>query len=205
MDQATLVEKDVALAGRVLDALSWTKVPVTFCDWYYVPELEEWQLVIATPWYDTKGPLAAWRALVDALQKAGTYEQVPTRRIFIKSPSDPLVRSLQLEAKEQSHGFLHIIKDKKAAKWPSFGSHRPKYGQTGYSVIFAPVAGRGGVVPARRFSDRGELESFLVNRLQLRQGAVTDALIEVDQHGHSSIFPVQLSVRELKKIGLAQT
>ena len=57
-------------------------MPVSFFDWHYVPQLDEWQLVIATPWYDSRGPLSTWSALVEALQKAGTYEQAPRVEYF---------------------------------------------------------------------------------------------------------------------------
>ena len=191
MDQAILVEKDVDIAGRVLEALSRTEMPVSFCDWYYVPQLDEWQLVIATPWIDTKGPITAWSAFVDALKSAGIEEDVPTRRVLLKSPHDPLVKSLENEVRERAQGFLHL------------GRHLTPEGQPEYSAIFAPVAGRGGSVPSRRFSKREDLEKFLTARLQLRRSAVSDALFEVEKLGYASIFPVQLALRELRRSGLA--
>ena len=191
MDQAILVERDVDIGGRVLEALSRTQMPVSFSDWYYVPQLNEWQLVIATPWFDTKGPITAWSSFVDALKSAGIHEEVPTRRIFLKSPNDPLVKSLEDEARDRVHGFLHI------------GRHLSSEGQTEYSIIFAPVSGRGGFVPSKRFSKREDLEKFLTSHLQLRKSAVSDALYEVEKQGNASIFPVQPSLRELRKSGLA--
>lgn len=190
MDQATLVESNVALAARMLDALSRSRIPVSFFDWYYVPQLDEWQLVIATPWYDSKGPLSTWSALLDALQQAGVYEQVPTRRVFVKSPDDPLVKMLEQEARQERQGFLHLVRHGAATK-----------GQ--YSVIFAPITGGAGPVPAKHLSNEAELGSFLTGRLGLRKTSVEDALVEVRRKGSSSIFPVHLSVRELKKAGLA--
>lgn len=190
MDQETLVETDVALAGRMLDALSRSPMPVSFFDWHYVPQLEEWQLLIATPWYDSKGPRLSWSALVEALQKAKIYEQVPTRRVFVKSPHDPLVKALEQEAREERQGFLHLVRAGAAGK------------DCSYSVIFAPITGGGGPVPAKRLANETDLESFLTTRLGLRKSAVADSLLEVKRRGTSSIFPVQLSLRELKKAGL---
>jgi hypothetical protein len=126
VDQATLVESDAVMAGLMLDALSRSPMPVSLFDWYYVPQLEEWQFVIATPWYDSKGPRESWSALVDALQKAKLYERVPTRRVFVKSPDDPVVKMLEQEAREFRQGFLHVL-------------HSKKDGQ--YSLIFAPITG----------------------------------------------------------------
>jgi hypothetical protein len=190
MDQAILVERDVDIAGRVLEALSRTQMPVSFSDWYYVPQLGEWQLVIATSWFDTKGPIAAWSAFVDALKSAGIHDEVPTRRIFLKSPNDPLVKVLEDEARERAHGFVHI------------GRQDSSEGQPEYSVIFAPVS-RSGCVPSKQFSKREDLEKFLTSRLQIRKSAVSDAMFEVEKKGYGSIFPVQPGLRELRKSGLA--
>lgn len=191
MDQAILVERDVDIAGRVLEALSRSEMPVSFSDWHFVPELDEWQLVIATPWIDSKGPITTWSAFLDALKAAGIDAQVPTLRVFLKSPNDPMVRSLEEEARERKHGFLHL------------GRQTMSSGQPEYSVIFAPISGRGGPVPSRQFSKKDDLESFLVNRLRLRRSAVSDALFEVEQTGYASIYPVELSQRELRRAGLA--
>jgi hypothetical protein len=191
MDQATLVERDVAIGGRVLEALSRTQMPVSFSDWYFDPQVEEWQLVIATPWFDTKGPIATWSTFVEALESAGIHEEVSTRRIFLKSPNDPLVQEFEAETRERPHGFLHL------------GRRPSSEGRTECSVIFAPVSGRGGLVPSKRFSTREELDKFLTKRFQLRKSAVSDALFEVEKHGYASIFPVQPSLRELRRSGLA--
>ena len=164
-------------------------MPVSFFDWHYAAQLDEWQLVIATPWYESKGPRNAWSAFVDALQKADVYEHTPTRRVFLKDPSDPLVKELEQERRQEKQGFVHLLRHRTAA-------------HDLYSVIFAPITGGGGPVPAKHFTSDEELESFLVDRLGLRKSAVEEALLEARRKGTSSIFPVHLSVRELKKVGL---
>ena len=103
MDKATLVKSDIDITALILDALSRTKIPVTFCDWRYVPQLEEWQLVIATPWVDEKGPRTTYRAVIDALRKARVYDDAPMRRIFLMSPHDPVVQELEKEGKTSNH------------------------------------------------------------------------------------------------------
>src|SRR5580692_6092694 len=121
MDQAAVVKSDRDIGARVIEALSREDVPITIWDWAYDPATEEWQLIIATPWIDTKGLRAAYRALTDALQKAKIYPDVPMRRVFLVGPSDPLVRRIRNE------GFVHILK------------HQTR-SQLGYSVVFAPTA-----------------------------------------------------------------
>src|SRR6266516_4231465 len=167
MDKATLVKSDIDISALILDALSRTKIPVTFCDWRYVPQLEEWQLVIATPWVDEKGPLTTYRAVIDAWTRAGVYDDAPMRRIFLMSPDDPAVQELEKEAKTRNEGFVHILR------------HNGSRNREEYSVLFAPITGIGGPVPAKHFTERDALRDFLSGRLHLRQTAVEDALGEL--------------------------
>jgi hypothetical protein len=83
------------------------------------------QLVIASPWVDSKGPLTAYRALVDALQKASIYEEVPMRRVFLRSPNDPLVKTLERGVKEHNEGFLHILRHNRKEYSAVFRGLRP--------------------------------------------------------------------------------
>ncbi len=50
--------------------------------------------------------------VIDALTKAGVYDDVPMRRIFLMSPHDPLIQELQKEAKTRNEGFIHILRHK---------------------------------------------------------------------------------------------
>jgi hypothetical protein len=187
MDQTVLVKSDRDIGARVIEALSRAKIPITLCEWNYVPQLEEWQLIIATPWYDSKGPQAAYRALMDALQEADIYEKVPVRRVYIKSPRDPLVKALQQDQKE---GYVHILKHSGQGN----GMH--------YSLIFAPTTGEGGAVPARRFSSLDDLRRFLEEDLRLGSYSIEEALDEMKRSGAGSIYPVALSARQVKKLAL---
>jgi hypothetical protein len=191
MDQATLVNRDLNVGARVMEALSRTKIPITLCKWIYLPELEEWHLVVASPWYDTKGPLKTSGAVIDALERAGIYKQVPIRRVRFMGPDDPLVKALQQQVRQQRDGFVHILKQA-----------RPKNGDQ-YSLIFAPIAGPGGVLPARRFSTLDDLRLFLAQDLHLRSGSIEDAIDEMKRTGVSSVHPVELATRHARKLGLA--
>jgi hypothetical protein len=166
-------------------------MPVTLLRWNYVPQLDEWQLVIATPWYDLKGPLATIRAAFDAFQKAGIYEDVPPRRVFFKSPNDSVVKSLGQESSEEREGTLHLLR------------HGGTHDAGEYSVVFAPFLGVGGAVPAKRFPQVEDLRQFLVTTLHIRSRSVDDALEDLAQRGSASIRPVSLKARELKRAGLA--
>jgi hypothetical protein len=186
MDKATLVKSDLEAEGRVIEALSRAKVPVTLCDWNYVPQLDEWQLVVATPWYDTKGPREANRLILNALSRAGVYEHVPIRRFFVKSPDDPIVLAMEGDLKFSTEGSIHIVK------------HAP----VKYSVIFTPYRG-GGAVPSVQLSSDAELRAFLQNRIGISSHFVDSALSQLATRNNASIPNVQLAPKRVRQLGLA--
>jgi len=184
-----LVKSERDIGAKVVAALSQAAIPVTFFDWNYVPELQEWQLIIASPWVDTKGPHTANRAVVDALKRAGIYGDVPMRRVFLRSPNDPIVKSAQLDLTEHNQGFLHLLKDR--------GS-RP----AAYSIVFAPTTSAGGTAPMKTFRSLPDLAAFLTESLGLKEKAVSDALDEVERTEVASLYPVVLTTRQVKRFGL---
>src|ERR1051326_1196978 len=103
MDKTTLVRSDLDTQGRVLNALSQARIPASLAD------LDEWQLVIATRLFDDKGPQEAYSRVIKALQAVGIYEEIPIRRVSLKSPSDPSVRALEAELKIKTEGAIHIF------------------------------------------------------------------------------------------------
>lgn len=191
MDQITLVNSDLNVGARIMEALSRTKIPISVCKWIYLPELEEWQFVVASPWYDTKGPLKTSRAVLDSFERAGIYKKLPIRRVRVTSPDNPLARAPQQNIREPREGFVHILKQA-----------RPKNGDQ-YSLIFAPIAGPGGALPARRFSTLDDLRTFLAHDLHLGSCSIEDAIGEMKRVGASSVHPVSLGIRHAKKLGLA--
>jgi hypothetical protein len=189
MDQATLVKEDRLIEAQVLDALDRASIPVAFCEWNYVPQLEEWQLIIATPWHDSKGPRTAYRAVVDAFEKAGIYQRVPIRRLFLKSPDDSLVKLLQQEPRTRWDGFVHVLR------------HHGNGKAQDYSLVFTPVT-REGAAPVRRFSTLDDLKVFLTEDLHLSPSSFQGALDEMKRTGAGSIYSVSLTTRQLKQLGL---
>jgi hypothetical protein len=190
MDQATLVKEDRVVEAQLLEALDRARVPVTLCEWNYVPQLEEWQLIIATPWHDSKGPRTAYRAVVDVLEKAGIYQRVPMRRVFLMSPDDPLVKLLQQESRTRWDGFVHILR------------HHGNGKAQDYSLVYTPIT-REGAAPVQRFSTLDDLRLFLTDDLHLSPSSSQVALDEMRRTGAGSIYPVTLTTRQLKKLGLS--
>ncbi|HUX67062.1 MAG TPA: hypothetical protein VMV31_06210 [Terriglobales bacterium] len=176
-------EADREIGAKVLGAMSRSKIPVTFADWHFVPQIEEWQFLIATPWYDSKGPLTTYRAFVEALKGSGIDKDTPTRRMTLRSPKDPLVEALRENLPRE--GFLHVLRN-----------------GDGLRVIYAPIVGAGGPVPARHFRGINELKAFLLDEVQVRPRAAEDAMDEAKASGSASIFPVILTKRRTKALGL---
>ncbi len=190
MDKTTLVRSDLETRGRIQNALSVAQIPVSLVEVDYIPQLGEWQIFVGTPLYDTKGPAEANARVIKALQTLGIYKDVPIRRVFVKSPSDPSIRALEAEVKGQTEGAIHILAIQ--------GNHAEPY-----SVIFAPFSGPGGTVPSRRFDSPDQLRAFLEDAVGIPPSSVEEALAEIGHKGSASILHVQLTRREAKRLGLA--
>jgi hypothetical protein len=113
------------------------------------------------------------------------------RRVRVTSPDDPLAKALRQDVREPRDGFVHILKRARSNNGDE------------YSLIFAPIAGPGGVLPARRFSTLDNLKQFLAQDLHLRSTWIEDAIDEMKRTGVSSVHPVELGIRHAKKLGLA--
>jgi len=193
VDKEALVRSDLEVGGLVVDALSRARIPVTLCHWNYVPQLQEWQLVIATPWVDTRGPHEANARILEALSFAGVYQSVPIRRLLVLSPDSPIVQTLERELKVRTEGEIYIVRENQVH--PTLGRH--------YSVVFTPYAGSGGTIPMKKILGAEQLRQFLVSQLRIWPAFVDKAMAELERKGSASIFHVQLSHREAKKLGLA--
>jgi len=196
-------------------ALSRARIPVTVYLWAFIPQLQEWQFLIATPLVDTKGPLAAYGDVNKALRKAGVFGDVPLRRIFLKSPSDRVLRSLEKQSKAVPQETYRVVNEQIAGSFVEeaylyTGSiHIVRLENTrgaapdSYSVIYAPYSGPGGAVPSRKFDSIENLKDFLMTELSIDMSAVESALTDVSRGGSASIPNVQLRPQELRRLGLA--
>lgn len=190
MDKTTLVRSDLETRGQIQSALSLAHVPVTLVEAFYVSQLDEWQIFVATPLYDSKGPAEAVSRVIKALQHRGVYEDVPIRRVFVKSPHDPFIKALEAEVKVTTEGVIHVVALSSSPKEQ-------------YSVIFSPFSGPGGAVPSRRFTNLDQLRGFLQDELGVSRSSVDEAVRETQQKGSAAILHVQLTRREAKRFGLA--
>jgi hypothetical protein len=110
MVKTSLVEQDIAEGRRFLEALKKPAVVtigrrrvidlpakhfrVKAAFWLYLPESQEWRLVIATPLIDEQGPQATYRD-IRAVLAANLASNLSLQNISALSPKDPLVKAFQ--------------------------------------------------------------------------------------------------------------
>lgn len=214
MATAALVNSDIEIGRRILATLTRASIPVTVSLWAFVSDLQEWRFIVATPLIDTKGPLAAYSEVNKALQKEGVFADVPLRNIFLKSPNDKVLKSLEKESRSVPHedfrvvnapiagsfvedayvytGFIHVVRLR------NYPAENPIY-----SVIYAPYEGPGGAVPSVKQKGPEMLRQFLGNRLHIDPEWVDSALRNLGERGSASIPNVELKTGDLKRLGLA--
>lgn len=191
MDQTTLVNSDAEIEGKVVSALSRARIPVTAVDWSWDEELEKSQLIVVTRLVDARGPRETYARIIEALGVAGVYQSIPIRKLFVKSPGDPVAQKLIEELRGTREGSIHIVRN--AAT--NGGAH--------YNVVFAPYVGSGGPIPSKRLLGDADLRIFLEKRLGIEAYLAQQALTELAQRQSATIFSVQLTLRRLKTLKLA--
>jgi hypothetical protein len=214
MATTALVDKNsIDLGRRMIAELSRAGIPVAVGLWAFAPQSEEWQLTIATPLVDELGPLAAYGKVRKVLEKSGVEDHLPLRSIFLRSPKDRVLRSLQKESRALGHedyrlvnaaiegnfvedaylytGFIQINQLQRKAHSPI------------YSVFYAPIEGPGGIVPDRKFQEIDHLHDFLKNDLHVSEGTVESALRNLRERGSATVPNVELKDKDLKRLKLA--
>jgi len=94
MDKTALVSLDIERGREVLDALEHAKLRVAIVLWVYLPEYEDWRLVLSARQFDSLDPREAYRRLHDSLAVAGlTAEKTPP--VMILPMTDPFIRELR--------------------------------------------------------------------------------------------------------------
>jgi hypothetical protein len=214
MATATLVNNDIDIGRRIIAALTRAGIPVTVYLWAFIPQLQEWQFMIATPLVDTKGPLAAYTEVNRVLQKAGVFDEVPIRRVFLRSPSDKVLKSLERESRAVPQEAFKVVNDQIAGNFVEdayvyTGSldilqseTARKNAQHQYIVIYMPYSG-GGAAPTLRLEGIEGLRDFLEHKVSIRRDVLERTVREIDREGSATIPNVQLKRSELRRLGLA--
>jgi hypothetical protein len=212
MATAALVSHDIDVGRRIVAALTRAAIPVSVYLWAFVPQLQEWQFMVATPLVDTKGPRAAYGEVDRALQKEGILDEVPLRRIFLKSPNDRVLRSLERESKAVPREAFRVVNEQIGADFvedaylytgsidiysvKSAGSAEEKF-----LVIYIPGSGNGAQRRDLRGLDR--LRDFLEKDIGIDRKSVERAIKDLPTKEHITIPNLTLKHSKLKRLGLA--
>jgi hypothetical protein len=214
MATAALVSHDIEVGRRIVAALTRASIPVTVYLWAFIPQLQEWQFMIATPLVDSKGPRAAYGEVNRALQREGILDEVPLRRIFLKSPNDKGLKSLERESKSVPQEALRVVNEQIAGNFVEdayvyggsifivkAGSSRSDPREY-YSVMYSPRSGPRPPAPPLRFEKIDRVRQFLEKGLRMDQHTA-DLHIAKLRAGQSALIPVSLTPAQLRTLGLA--
>jgi hypothetical protein len=209
MATATLVNNDIEIGRRIVAALSRASIPVTVYLWAFIPQLQEWQFMVATPLVDTKGPLAAYGEVNRALQREGVFEDVPLRRIFLKSPNDRVLKALEKESRAIPQEAFRVVNEQIAGNFVEdayvySGSldisefENPRGAPSTYYVAYVPYSGLGDA--AARIDGIDNLRKLLVSDLRINQSVVDTTLKELPEKKRVLIPNLQLRAKDLKRL-----
>jgi hypothetical protein len=104
MVKEALVERDIECGRRLIEALDQVGFPVAAALWRFLPDEEEWRLLIASLRVNELGPLAAYTTIQDMLFKQRI--DLPLHRISVVSPEEPLVAELRIFAGTDPKPFI---------------------------------------------------------------------------------------------------
>jgi hypothetical protein len=211
MATATLVSDDIEIGRRIVATLTRANIPVAVYLWAFVPELQEWQFIIATPLVDSKGPLAAYGEVNKVLRKEGLLGDSPLRRIFLRSPNDRALKLLQKESRTLPQEAFRVVNQQIAGTFVedayvysgsidiTESENIPRgTAPSTYFVTYAPYSGPGDATV--RVNGLDDLKGLLESKLHIPTDVVESTLRELSEKKRSSISNVQLRARELRRL-----
>lgn len=209
MATTALVEnRDIEIGRRVIGALTKAGIGVNVAFWAHIPQISEWQLFIATPLVDSKGERSAYEEVLRTLRNAGIDADLPWRRIFLRSPKDPVLKSLERQTKSYK-GSIDIVEYENI----------PRGAPSAYYVTYAPYPAEAlrflnvaigdrfvedaYVYPASwRVTGLGHLKQLL-SKLHISQDVMQSAFQGLSAGKRASIPNVQVGVRDIRRLNPA--
>jgi hypothetical protein len=204
MATTALVDRDLDIGRKILGVLGRAGIGVSVAFWAHVPQISEWQLFIATPLVDTKGPKSAYEHVLRVLKEAGMESELPWRRIFLRSPKDSVLKSL--ENWMSDGGSIEIVESENI----------PRGTPSAYYVTYAPQTGATFRVLNLPVGDRLVEEAYmygatwlvtgiidlraLLSKLHINRDDQESAIKELSERRRSLIPDVRLRVRDFKRL-----
>ena len=93
MAKKALLDADVKLGEKILEALDAAKFPISVAVWILTEE-DGWELAVGTPLYDRGGPSEAYRSLIAALRKDDP-ESMDFTEVRLMGNRHPFIRELR--------------------------------------------------------------------------------------------------------------
>jgi hypothetical protein len=94
MDKVALVNLDIERGREILHILDRAKFAVLVALWVYLPEYEDWRLVLSLRQFDSLDPREAYKRIYESLGSAGfTPDKTPP--LMILPVTDPFIRELR--------------------------------------------------------------------------------------------------------------
>ena len=81
--------------SKLIDALDKVKFPIKAAMWLYKPETDDWQLIIATPLVEQKGPREAYQQILSLLEAFEPPLGISLSDVTVVNPNSNLIRSLR--------------------------------------------------------------------------------------------------------------
>ena len=98
MDGTTLVGVDIEGGERLTNALVQEGLKVYAAFWFYFSDSDKWQLMVALPSVNQKGPKQAYALVQSVLDKLEPPSAISLRDVAVADPDDPLIRALRRAA-----------------------------------------------------------------------------------------------------------
>jgi len=204
MATTALVDRDLDIGRKILGVLGHAGITVNVAFWAHVPQISEWQLFIATPLVDTKGPKSAYEQVLRVLKEAGMEGELPWRRIFLRSPKDSVLKSL--ENWKSDGGAIEIMESENVPRGtPSafYVTYAPRTGAT-LRILNLPVGDRL-VEEAYMYGATWLVTGLddlraLLSKIHINRDDQESAIKELSTKGRALIPDVRLRVRDFKRL-----
>jgi len=206
MATAALVDRDLEIGRKILVTLRQANIEVSVAFWAYVSQSGDWQFFIATPLVDSEGPKSAYERVLRTLHDAGMDPQLPWRRILLRSPKDPVLRSLEKQTSIPD-GSISITE---------FGTV-PRGTPSAYYVTYAPYPGENFRILNEPIGDRFVEDAYVYGKMwiatdldglrgllfklfRLNHDIVESTIEELSARKTASIPNVRLRPRDLRRL-----
>lgn len=190
MDKTLLVDRDIRIGRDIIGILTAASLSVDDAFWAYMPQVEEWRLVLSSPIVKKLGVRDSHLKMSNALHKSPLLNEIPLNRISLYAPDDDVIRRLETLEKYRYEGALEVIKTDR------------KDGSPDFLVFFAPYRGSGDT-PQLSLNGESRLQEFLRDEVGISERRIQQAFSELDTRGSYSFENLDLTASRLRGIGLS--